>query len=525
MVQATFELRARQQMSLTPRLQQSVKLLQMSALEFTQEVQQALATNPFLDEDMDEGDTRDADDALREQEGADFTALSGALLPGEGPSSATGDDVQSMDSPALDEGASLMDAGSDTDGSESDYPSDYPGEYSGDYPLNRAGGSDGDDGSDIGIWARASQDLGEHLRHELCSYRLEDRDRLLVELVVEALDEDGYLRQEFDELASAMALSPAPTQSEWMTALRLVQQLDAPGIAARDLRECLLLQLDALDASFPGRDTARRIVDGYLDKLARHDYTDLGRQLQLPEEDIRAACRLIRKLDPKPGLRYARPDTAYVVPDVIVRKVKGRWVVATNRGALPRARLHRTYADMFRQTRGGDRAPMAQELQEARWLIRNMEQRFSTIQRVAEAIVERQQTFFEYGEIALRPLMLREIADELGLHESTVSRATGNKYMDTPSGIFEFRHFFSRELTTDTGGSCSAAAVRALIKEMIAAESPEDPLSDVALARKLAEQGVVVARRTVTKYRGLMKVPPAELRRDFVSEEAGTAIA
>ena len=264
-----------------------------------------------------------------------------------------------------------------------------------------------------------------------------------------------------------------------------------------------------------GRTVALELVDGLMERLARREYAELQRLIGCDEHAIRLAHQLIRKLDPKPGLRYGQSDAQYVVPDVIVRKVKNRWTVQTNPAVMPKARLHRTYADMFRRARCSDRAPMAQELQEARWLIRNVEQRFSTIQRVAEAIVTRQKTFFDYGEVALKPLVLREVAEELGLHESTVSRATGNKYMATPRGIFEFKHFFSRELATDTGGSCSAAAVRALLKEMISGENRRAPLSDVSLTKMLADQGVIVARRTVAKYRGLMKVPPAELRRQI----------
>lgn len=370
-----------------------------------------------------------------------------------------------------------------------------------------------DDAEDIGHWTPMPLDLRDHLRHELCGYRLTERDRLLAEALVEALDDDGYLRQAFEDIAGALELTPSPTDEEWMVALRIVQQLDAPGLGARDLAECLRLQLDALDDDLEGVALARTLASNHLDLLARRETAELRRRLGCGDDAIHAACRLIRGLDPKPGIQFARPHTDHVVPDVIVRKVKGKWVVTTNPAVMPRARLHRTYAALFRRARCDDRAPLAQELQEARWLIRNVEQRFTTIQRVAESIVANQRTFFDYGEIAMKPLVLRKVAEELNLHESTISRATGNKYMATPRGVFEFKHFFSRELATETGGKCSAAAVRALLKDMISAEDRGDPLSDVSLTRMLADQGVVVARRTVTKYRGLMKVPPAELRR------------
>lgn len=490
MVQASYDLRAVQQTALTPRLQQSVKLLQMSSIEFAQELQQALATNPFLEEDTDPADPE----------------LDETGQPVEPDSPFSDDDLPLPDAPV-----SASDAESEIISSPQDDP--LP-DYSGDYPVSGSGNNRDEDEGEYGDYAQSTPELHEHLHNELSNYRLSDRDRMLGALVIEALDDDGYLRQEFDELAGLTDFDPPASETEWSTALKLVQQLDIPGIGARDLRECLLLQLNAMGSS-PVVLTAKKIVDKHLDRLAKRDMSELQRLLNCDEDAVREASQMIRHLDPKPGLRFSRPDSSYIVPDVIVRKVKDQWVVQTNPAVMPKARLNRTYADLFRRARCSDRAPMAQELQEARWLIRNAEQRFTTIQRVAEAIVAYQKTFLEYGEVALRPLVLREVAEQLGLHESTISRATGNKYMATPRGIFEFKHFFSRELATETGGSCSAAAVRALLKEMISAESQTAPLSDVSLTKMLADQGVIVARRTVAKYRGLMKVPPAELRRGF----------
>ncbi|MDQ2141033.1 RNA polymerase factor sigma-54 [Alcaligenaceae bacterium B3P038] len=497
MVQASYDLRARQQTSLTPRLQQSVKLLQMSALEFTQEVQQALSNNPFL-EDADDEEVNEIVAETEQDIRPEFEMASGLTETADAPSE--------RDTPYEAEDGSSTDSYSDLP----EGPADEA--YSGDYPTSRATG-DGD--SDVGQWAKSSMSLRDRLRRDLSSYRLDQRAMLMAEFIIEALDEDGYLRVPLDELVEGNAFEPATTTGEWETTLKLVQQLHTPGLGARTLQECLRLQLQAMDPGTPGRELALIMIETELPRLARHDYNGLERSLRCTPDQLREACGLIRHLDPKPGLRFARDDTSYVVPDVIVTKVQGLWVVAANRAAMPRARLHGTYPALFRGSRYADRTPMAQELQEARWLIRNIEQRYATIQRVAEAIVERQQTFFEYGEVALRPLMLREIADELGIHESTVSRATGNKYMDTPRGIFEFKHFFSRELATETGGTCSASAVRALIKEMIEGEDSNAPLSDVDLARMLGEQGVVVARRTVSKYRGQLKTPPAELRRAY----------
>jgi RNA polymerase sigma-54 factor len=302
-------------------------------------------------------------------------------------------------------------------------------------------------------------------------------------------------------------------EEELRVALRLVQTLDRPGVGARSLAECLQLQLDAMPPETPGRDLAHEIAASHLERLARREHAELQKQLGCSAEELRVACALVRRLDPKPGEYYARTDDNYVIPDVIVRRVKNRWVATINPAVLPRARIHRVYAELFAQSAGGSGSPLAQQLQEARWLLRNAEQRFTTIQRVAQCIVSYQKAFFDYGEIALKPLVLSKLAEELGLHESTVSRASSNKYMATPRGIFEFRHFFPRELATETGGRCSAAAVRALIKEMIEQEDPRNPLSDVALAKMLTQEGMLVARRTVAKYRNLLKLPPAQLRR------------
>ncbi|WP_116793456.1 RNA polymerase factor sigma-54 [Achromobacter dolens] len=475
------ELRLRQQMTLAPRLQQSVKLLQMSALEFTTAVELALASNPFLEE---------VDEQAPDPAGGIEPVPS--LEPPSGP-------------PAEPAAANAAET-----------PTEPPAtpEYAGDYPTAPRG--DGED-HDLGQWASAPVSMREKLSLELGNYRLEPRDRLLAEFIIDSLDEDGYLRTPLAELCGSLSqdFAPPPEEEEWLTALRLVQQLDAPGLAARDLPECLALQLEAAPGINPPiRALALRIVREHIDRLAKNDAAGLRRALNCADDALREACALIRNLDPKPGRRYDAQAPAYVVPDVFVDKWRSRWRVVPNRGAMPQARLHQVYADLFRRARLDDRSPMAQELQEARWLVRNVEQRYTTIQRVAEAIVKRQQTFFEYGEVALRPLMLKEVADDLDMHESTVSRATTGKYMVTPRGVFEFRHFFSRELPTDSGGTCSAAAVRALIKELIEAEDPAMPLSDVALAQQLAANGIVLARRTVSKYRGQLRLPPAELRRE-----------
>ncbi|SDR32034.1 RNA polymerase, sigma 54 subunit, RpoN/SigL [Paraburkholderia fungorum] len=489
----SIELRTRQSLALTPRLQQSVRLLQLSSLEFQQELRTALDTNPFLE--YDSSDTEDV-------------ALATAS-PGE-----EAGVMQATDAVATAEPDSMPAEAGGNDTLESSGQDDMPGDFSGDYGSRSSARQNGDsDSSDPAEWARSQPTLREQLHDSLRLYRLDDRDRAVARFIIEALDDDGYLRQELSDLADSVDLEPELTEDELLVALRLVQSLDRPGLGARSLSECLLLQVNALSDDTPGRDVARQIVEHHLERLARREQAELQKQIGCSADELRVACALVRKLDPKPGNCYGRSEDNYVVPDVIVRQVRNKWAVAINPAVQPRARIHRMYAELFAQSAGASRSPLAQQLQEARWLIRNAQQRFDTIQRVAECIVAHQKAFFQYGEIALKPMVLRDVADELGLHESTISRATGNKYMATPRGIFEFKHFFPRELGTESGGTCSAAAVRALLKEMIAAENTHDPLSDVTLAKMLADQGVLVARRTVAKYRHLMKVPPAELRR------------
>ncbi|MEM5436284.1 RNA polymerase factor sigma-54 [Paraburkholderia diazotrophica] len=486
----SIELRAKQSFALTPRLQQSVRLLQLSSLEFQQELRNALDTNPFL-----EYDPTVADD-LAAGKTADGTTADGEALPAAERDTAL-------------EGSAAEPA-AETPVSSDDGGGDFAGDGYGRGPSRYNGDSEAADPTE---WARAQPTLHEQLHDALRLYRLDDRDREVARLVIEALDDDGYLRQDLADLTDIVEFDPPLTEEELLVALRLVQTLDRPGLAARSLSECLSLQLDAMPADTPARHVAKQVVEHHLDRLARREHAELQKQIGCDADELRTACALVRKLDPKPGNSYGRADDNYIVPDVIVRNVRNKWVVTVNPAVLPRARIHRMYAELFAQSAGASRSPLAQQLQEARWLIRNAQQRFETIQRVAECIVAHQKPFFQYGEIALKPLVLRDVAEELGLHESTISRATGNKYMATPRGIFEFKHFFPRELGTESGGTCSAAAVRALLKEMIAAENTRDPLSDVALAKMLADQGVLVARRTVAKYRHLMKVPPAELRR------------
>jgi len=459
-----MELRLRQHLAITPQIQQALRLLQLSSLEFAQEVEEAVSKNPFLEEDTDGRPTRSG---APESPTPDVPEAPPAPADDAGPS------------PAHEEmrGASLRDA--DGDWTE---------------------------------WTEAPVSLRENLRTQLRLSPMCDRDRTLAHMIVDELSDAGYLETPLSELAAMIAPEEEVEERELSAALKLVQQLDPPGIGARNLQECLMLQLEALPENTAGRSVALAIVSEHLELLARRDFTRLQQLVGCDETGLHTARALIRTLDPRPGRCFAPDNTRYVVPDIIVSLHRGKWVATLNPAVQPQVRLNRAYADIVAGRHGCD-ASFTRLLQEARWLLRNVEQRFTTIQRVADAIVSRQRVFFSYGEVAMKPLALKDIAGELGLHESTVCRVTNGKYMATPRGLFEFKYFFSRQLATDDGGTCSAMAIRALLKELICAEDPKNPLSDAELARLLADQGLRLARRTVTKYRTLMRVPSVELRR------------
>jgi len=465
-----LEVRMRQQLAVTPQLQQALRLLQLSSLEFAQEVEQAMASNPFLEEEADAEVPRATPTGSPEQDEA----------PPAVPESAPPDEAESR--PEADDG----------------------------YRGNGNGG--GSEDSDWTEWSAAPVSLREHLRGQLLLSPMSDRDRALAHMVIDELNDAGYLETPLEELAALVAPEHEVEPEEIGAVLKLVQGLEPPGIAARSLQECLLLQLQALPPGAPGHAVALEIVAHHFDLLARREFTHLQQRVPCDETALHTARALIRTLNPKPGRHYGADDTRYVIPDIIVTRVRNRWVATLNPAVQPRVRLNRAYAEIAACRAGGD-ASFARQLQEARWLLRNVEKRFATIQRVADAIVHHQRTFFSYGEVAMKPLGLKDIAAELGLHESTVCRVTNGKYMATPRGLFEFTYFFSRQLATDDGGACSATAIRALLKELIAAENPANPLSDAQLARLLAEQGLHLARRTVTKYRTQMRVPSVELRR------------
>ncbi len=358
----------------------------------------------------------------------------------------------------------------------------------------------------------ASATLREYLLGQVALLPLLLRDRMLVSTLVEALNEDGYLEQSLEEIASGLEADPPIDPEEMRVALGYLQNLDPPGVGARNLGECLSLQLKNLPESTPALEAAKKIANGLLNLLAARDVGKLKKSLHIDDAELRAARQLILKLNPKPGAQFSAPESHYVIPDVFVRKYKGVWLVSLNSDAMPKLRINRVYADILARHRdnGGQ---LANQLQEAKWLIKNVQQRFDTILRVSQAIVDRQRNFFEHGEVAMRPLVLREIAEAVDLHESTISRVTTQKYMMTPRGLYELKYFFGSHVATEAGGVCSSTAIRALIKQLVGSEDAKKPLSDGQIAEVLAQQGIVVARRTVAKYRESLHIPTANMRK------------
>jgi RNA polymerase sigma-54 factor len=464
-----LQARLSQQLALTPQLQQSIRLLQMSTVELQQELERLLEQNPMLE--RDEGEADDAPGVPRAAAQAEAGAAAGDPLPPQ-----RGDD----------------------DGA------DWSGSW--------RGAEEPEDG-DGGFALAQAPTLREHLIAQIALLALPPRDRALAELLVDALDDDGYLTQPLEEIAAALPPGADCAPEELAIALKHVQNLEPTGVGARHPSECLALQLRAAAEDGPAHRLALQIAERHLELLAARDYARLKAATGADEAALRRAQQIIRALNPRPGASFARLEAAYVVPDVLVRKRRGVWKAALNPEAVPRLRVHRLYAELAGRRRSG--GSLSRELQEARWLIRNVRQRFDTILRVAQAIVERQRPFFERGEVAMRPLVLREIAEVVGVHESTVSRVTAQKYMASPRGTFELKYFFGSHVATDAGGAASSTAIRALIRQLVAAEDTRAPLSDSALAGRLRTQGMVVARRTVAKYREALQIPPVSQRRSL----------
>jgi len=485
-----LQLRISQQLTMTPQLQQAIRLLQLPVAELSTQLEQLLAENVMLDLEEPAPGSTDAPVELD-------------ALPPDPAEGGTPDDETPADNwDDADSESSVAAASSGEEDGESLLWSDTSGGGSNNW--------DGEDGrpepSD-----RANETLHAHLLWQLETEHFEPREVLMGQALVDAMNDAGYLTEPLPSILETLQRSGAFTLEELEQTLVKVQALDPVGVGARDLGECIRIQLRQLAPNVPGRELALAITVDGLDLVAEQQLGMLRRRLGVSEEDLDIALALIRNCHPKPGLAVQPSSPDYIVPDVFVRKRHGRWTVDVNRSITPRLKVNQAYADMVRGD--SEHATLRNQLQEARWLVRSLEIRNDTLLKVAMCIVDRQAAFLDQGEEAMRPMVLRDVADIVEMHESTISRVTANKYMHTPRGVFEFRHFFSSQVTGDDGSEQSSTAIRARIRKLISQEDPAKPLSDSQLADLLSKQGIQVARRTVAKYREAMHIEPSSERR------------
>ena len=471
----SLQLRLGQQLTMTPQLQQAIRLLQLSSLELKQEIQEVLESNIMLE--LAEEEQTQVETATRDRSAETPVTAATEDIPEELPLDTRWEDV-------YDNVYTTLAAAEDQDH---------------DFLLQRS----------------APEGLHEHLEWQMELSRFSERDQLIAMAIIDAINEEGYLESSVGEIHQDLTTGlPELELDEVEAVLHRIQQFDPPGVGARSLGECLAIQLRQLPEDTPWREAALTIVTHHLRELEKQNIGALKKTLGLDDRQLEQVVALIRSLNPHPGLTYSTREPEYVIPDVFVFKRGDRWVVSLNPETAPKLRINPYYSGMIKRAdKSPDNVSMRTHLQEARWFLRSLQSRSETLLKVAQCIVDRQQGFFEHGEIAMKPMILRDVAEELGLHESTVSRVTTNKYMHTPRGIYEFKYFFSSHVGTESGGEASATAIKALIQELVQHENPAKPLSDLKIAKLLQEQGIHVARRTVAKYREALGIPASSRRK------------
>jgi RNA polymerase sigma-54 factor len=476
MLKPSLQLKLGQQLTMTPQLQQAIRLLQLPALELQAHIRELLETNVML-EPMDDG----------HEEGLDTTTLEHAAAPEPAETPAEGPRESAVE--VLDEGW----------GEHSVGPAEAP--WSGD-----------DDDRQQEFADSAGQSLQEYLLWQLELVKLAPRELAIARAIVDAVSDDGYLTEPLEEIASTLRPEIQCEPAEVETTLAdVVQALDPPGIGARSVGECIELQLRQLDPAIPGFNAAIEIARHHLERIAGRELAVVKRELRASDEELASALALVRSCHPRPGATVSAGSAEYVVPDVFVRRTEHGWAVEINSATMPRVRLNQSYASLI--GRNSTHATMRAQLQEARWLLKSLEIRHETLIKVARSIVERQTAFLEHGEEHMRPMILKDIAEAIGMHESTISRVTSGKYMHTPRGVFELRYFFSSHVEGADGSGTSSTAIRAKIRKLVKDEGAESPLSDGRIAELLSAEGIPVARRTVAKYREAMGIPPSNERR------------
>jgi RNA polymerase sigma-54 factor len=519
-VKTGLQLKLAQHLTLTPQLQQSIRLLQLSTLELQQEIITAIAENPLLElEDGDESIELSIESlALADRETQSEARLDSDLMVVEVANGTASETIEGIDFTAptreLSEPASEVATAPDevTAALDSDVTDGVEREVL-DLDEWGSGSAGSNDGEDSVEWQQSRNiSLQDHLLQQIPLLREGDDIVAILRVMIESLDDDGFLTISLEETAQLAKVAPDVLADDWEHALSLLHTLDPVGVGARDLRECLLVQLGELRSN-EATQLAHRVVKEHFDALSQRDHVRLRKLLGASDVILRNAIDVVQSLNPRPGAAFADIAAVQMVPDVIVRRTKTRWIAELNQTVVPRLAVNSVYADMLQRQKEGRATPLSNQLQEARWLVKNVAQRFDTILRVANEIVERQQAFFDHGAVAMRPLVLREVADALGLHESTVSRVTTQKYLTSIRGTFEFKYFFGSHVSTDAGGAASSTAIRAMIKTLITEEDTTNPLSDSRIAELLGEQGIIVARRTVAKYREQQGIDPVNLRK------------
>ena len=514
-MKASLQLKLGQSLTMTPQLQQAIRLLQLSTLDLQQEIQQALESNPMLETSEEEeqaGEAANSADDSKETASQD-----------DGTESQQASTSESDTSSDWDESENGPDWSSETDSPDT-IPDDLPVDTAWDdiYQPAPSTATRNDDENDYDFETRNSptETLRDHLEWQLNLTPLNERDQAIAHALLDAVNNNGYLTSPLEEIHSGMVeeTDEDPLEFDEVEAvLHRLQHFDPPGVFARDLQECLLIQLNQLPPNTPWLSQARLVITHYINLLGNRDYAQLLRRSRLKEDQLRDVLALITTLNPRPGDTIDQAEPDYVIPDVIVRKHQNRWRVELNPEIAPRIRVNASYASLIKRAdSSADNTYMRDQLQEAKWFIKSLQSRNETLLKVATRIVEHQQGFLDKGEEAMKPLILSDIAQVVEMHESTISRVTTQKYMHTPRGIFELKYFFSSHVSTDEGGECSSTAIRAMIKKLISAETPKKPLSDSKIAAMLGDQGINVARRTVAKYREAMHIPPSNERKRLV---------
>ena len=501
-----LQLKFSQQLTMTPQLQQAIKLLQLSTLDLQQEIIEQLYNNPLL-----ETDERDHENDNVEQQNNNV-----------------GDDDVNFDNNDPENFTQALDTPEVADSSaESSWDSESSDRLSGENSWNEVTNTSSKsltNNSDFNLDAiyQVTESLQDHLYWQLNLITLSDRDKDIAEAFIDSVDNNGFLTSELQEITAHLkdkTTDDPLQQDELIAVLRRLQQFDPPGIFARDLKECLAIQLNQLVGDTPYLQEAKLLVENFLEDIASTELTKLAKKSKLDKLSVQHGLELIRTLNPRPGEMFAADDTEYIVPDVYIEKINGNWQVKLNDSNIPRIKINQAYSDLIKRADGSaENQFLKKNLNEARWFLRSLESRNDTLMQVTMAIVDFQQGFLEHGPVAMKPLVLSEIAEQLDLHESTVSRVTTKKYMATPQGIFELKYFFSSHVGTSDGGECSSTAVCAMLKMLIEAEKPCKPLSDNKLTTLLADQGIQVARRTVAKYRESMNIPSSSQRKRFINK-------